>query len=100
MNYAGRLHRYLSTDNGVECFACGIALDYLAPDEGDTTPSLVADERTELEAMRFLPWCQGPVTDRAHHYVFEGDRIACAYGDQTIGLETPFDSVKHECIGA
>jgi hypothetical protein len=93
------MHRYLSTDYGVECFACGLALDYLAPDDGDASPSLVTDERTELEAMRFLPDCPGPITERSHHYVYEVDRISCAYGDQTIDLDTRPLSVRHDCWG-
>jgi hypothetical protein len=90
------MHRFLSTDDGVQCFACGIVLHYVSQDEAG---GLVVDEATELEAMRYLPWCPGPIADRSHHYVFEGDRIACAYGDSMILADTLPGSVEPECIG-
>lgn len=90
------MHKYLSTDAGVQCYRCGIVLDYLSTDDAG---GLVADEATELAAMRFIPFCPGPVAERSHHYVYEGDGIACAYGDQVIGPDTAPDTVKHECIG-
>lgn len=91
------MHKFLSTDEGVQCYRCGAVLDYMTQDEAG---GLVADEATELAAMRYLPVCAGPSDARAHHYVYEGDGIACAYGDARIGELTPFDSIRAACIGA
>lgn len=86
-------HRWLSGDanpgdNCLQCFACGVAVDF--------------SDGNESEALMFLFNCPGPVTERSHHLVFEGsDRgLNCAYGDLLIGPETLPSDIALECVGA
>jgi hypothetical protein len=106
------MHRYLHVDAGLECFACGILLDYrdemIAADSGDDT------DFSDLEsAARELAFglCR-PKVRRAHHYVLESVppqpgagpgtafRLVCGYDSTTITDETLPDSVDSECAGA
>jgi hypothetical protein len=106
------MHRWIGTDNGSQCYRCGIALDYGATD-GSSGCIDWTDPRTAAEsdaAHNLAPWCHEPTDDRAHHYVLEGIPrpadpawpyvLSCAYGDSVIGPDTLPADIAVACIGA
>jgi len=117
------MHRYISTDNGLECFACGIVLDY-SPDADDLPPSHVWPDpvRNALEdAAGSLAFglCHPGNDARAHNSTLEGTpadhpyadprsfraktdgyRLVCAYDATTVDALTDPASVNPVCEGA
>jgi len=104
------MHAWMGTDSGDQCYRCGMVLDYGETAEDGTM--LDSDEtRRQSDAAHALAWalCNGPETERAHHYVLaimpgapdgEGWYLECAYGDSaTDGGQVPSD-INPECIGA
>jgi hypothetical protein len=106
------MHRYISTDNGVQCFRCGIVLDYMSPDDPSqpyqTAPNSARDTLEDAARSLAFGLCHDPSTlgdDRAHHYVLEGIprtddyRLVCAYDNVTVGPDTLPADVDPTCIG-
>jgi len=120
-------HRYISTDNGLECFACGIVLDYMSPDDPESPYPTASDaDRDRLEdAARSLAFglCHPGNDARAHHYILEGVpltvdgtltvqgaayllegapayKLVCAYDTTTIDALTDPTTVDPVCLGA
>ena len=91
-------HKWLSTDNGDQCFRCGIVLDYASPPDWPSTEA--ERERDERMAHDLVMSCTGPSTERAHHMVLEFDRLSCAYGDSVIEWDTSPEAFYKECVGA
>jgi len=103
------VHSWIGTDNGSQCYRCGMVLDYGETDEAGVLVD--SDEtRRQSEAAHALAWalCSGPETARAHHYILAAHptdepgayMLDCAYGDSaTDGGQVPSD-INPECIGA
>jgi hypothetical protein len=112
------MHRWIGTDNGSQCFACGLVLDYVETDESGNALWESRLTQTQQDAAFSLAFglCSGPETGRAHHYVIGSrpasshmhsggrsgweDIIECAYGDSTVGPDDLPRNVNPECIGA
>lgn len=109
------MHKFLSSDNGVDCYRCGTAVDYpwMPEDEHiasghDPIPQSTQD-LMEREIHLLLPSCAGASDNRGHHYTATGamkdddehqiGNIECAYGDAWIGWETDLDYVPRYCKG-
>jgi hypothetical protein len=85
------MHKWIGTDNGSHCYRCGMELDYGELDEASGTK--IWTERTEFEseiAHNLAPYCSGPETNRAHHFLLAAHPgaenayfLECAYGDCT-----------------
>jgi hypothetical protein len=103
------MHAYISTDNGLQCYGCGLVLDYTSPDDDPTVISDTALDALEDAARALAFGLHRSGLTRAHHYVLEGMpagdprgawRLVCAYDSTTVdGLTSPSD-VNPECIGA
>ncbi len=105
-------HRWISTDNGSQCFQCGVVVDYWDFESDNGFDQAEYDKCSDL-AHNLVPGCSGPETNRAHHYVLGVQRVPqtgllqenvwedileCAYGD---GVSTPHKwTANPECIGA
>ena len=108
------MHRWISTDNGDECFSCGVVLDYTDPQ--DEHPESL-DER-DRAAHDLVGWCNGPTDARTHHFVLIaamdswspndqafGYGLECAYGDPinpygTRQIRATTSYISHACTGA
>ena len=107
------IHKWLSNDNGKECYRCGVAIDYLPdPDNGDERDEADID-LIEDDISWLLPFCNGPMNDPAHHYVAVGSNdyvynrehenghrvhwIECHRCDARIGWETDLTQVPRYC---
>jgi hypothetical protein len=91
------MHRYLHTDNGLQCYRCGIVLDYRSPDDATghpfdqagTTSAYAGDpldacyscgepkaahtgSLEDAAVSLAFGLCREPDDARAHHYVLEG----------------------------
>lgn len=104
------LHRYISTDNGLECFACGIVLDYMSPDDDGLGAAILADHYEDIARSLAFGLCHPGTDSRAHHYVLEGIprgaddvtgyALQCAYDGARVTADTLPASVDPSCIGA
>lgn len=115
-------HKWISTDNGVDCYRCGTSIDYpwLNPDSevwdspalsipGEGVIGKFEAEQMESEIHLFIPNCSGPTDNRAHHFFGLGSdkddhdhlimAIECHYGDAHIGWETDLAYVPRYCNG-
>jgi hypothetical protein len=102
------MHRWISTDNGSQCFRCGVVLGYAHPSsecEDADCDALGHGIANSEAAHALVPPCAGPgevgaETPRAHHFWFGGDRLECAYGDAVVLPDTDFASIAPACVGA
>jgi len=107
------MHRYLSTDSGVACYACGIVLDYMSPDDPTmpypTAPDSAADTLEDIARALAFGLCRPGFDGRAHHYVLEGIpngaegvtgyALQCAYDGARVTADTLPASVDSRCAG-
>ncbi len=98
------MHKWIHTDNGIECYRCGVVVDYMNEDDAG---SFVADEATERAAHELIGWCDvaNDPESRPHHFVVIGTddeygyALECAYGDQLITY-TSTQIAHHSCNAA
>jgi hypothetical protein len=93
------MHRWQGTDNGSQCFRCGLVIDFAHPaSECDGTCGNISHGwEHHDDAHSYAPPCPGPKLNRAHHFVYEGDGLNCAYGDaRSTAQAFPKNG---ECIG-
>jgi len=95
-------HRYLSTDYGIECYACGIVLDYMSPDDPagpyQSAPDSAHDALEDVaRGLAFGLPCPSTGDARAHHYVLEG--IPPAYADRgEYALQCAYDAARVDAL--
>lgn len=86
------MHKWISTDNGDECYRCGVVLDYRSPDD-DLEVGRDGFERAKIlgdahrAAHELAPMGCNPTPNRSHHFMLIGTSddfgygLECAYGD-------------------
>lgn len=58
------MHKWISTDNGAQCYRCGVVIDWCSPDDEPTDN--VGYEGLSKAAHDLVPGCTGPGVERAH----------------------------------
>lgn len=74
------MHKWIHNDVGIECYRCGVAVDY------------DLDPKFEDIAHNLVTLCPGPVLNRAHHYIIMWQPTAGDSGHWY--LECHYDAVK------
>lgn len=102
------MHKWIGSDNGSQCYRCGMALDYANESEMGGNFTEFFPGASDV-AHSLAPGCFGPETNRAHHFLLEGHPASddawflnCAYGDCSTdeGLGGGPGVYDPECIGA
>lgn len=106
-------HKFVSNDNGKDCYRCGMSVDFpWLPYNSDVDYWVDYDQQKQMEdeIHFFLPNCPGPTENHGHHFFALGNTdkddsdhligaIECHYGDAHIGWTTDFAYVPVYCKG-